>query len=187
MSSLLLSLRKSGLIAAIFSFFLTFHCSPILAASNAGLEADLQESLRTIQKLTDKALAKIQSGSDAAVEIREIKGYSDILIASDLLLKERFAKGAEKANALGVKAGARHNAVLDKYRRSMGEVIRLVKSLSDAGSMSASGNDQQGTLTQLKALLKQLLPKKRRPIHGALPYRHLNLPALLPVSNINVT
>ncbi|MDH3976854.1 MAG: hypothetical protein OEV42_21545, partial [Deltaproteobacteria bacterium] len=29
--------------------------------------------------------------------------------------------------------------------------------------------------------------KKRRPIHGALPYRHLNLPALLPVSNINVT
>jgi hypothetical protein len=153
----------------------------VLVAAEADLEKDLQVSLEKSRLAASAAVQKLALGKDSSQEINQLKTLSENVRIAHLLLQERFALRQEKASGLGTKALERQQAMAAGYKAALTEYLSLIDSLPSAV------NGQQSAVSKLKELLEKLLPKKKRPIIGSLPYKHLNLPAIEPTSAPAIT
>ncbi len=67
------------------------------------------------------------------------------------------------------------------YRKALTDYLTLIDDLPSDGTISES------RIRSLQSLLEKLLPKRKRPIIGSLPYRHLNYPAVEPGTAPEIT
>ncbi len=66
------------------------------------------------------------------------------------------------------------------YRKALEGYLSLIDSIPPDGTVS------QRTLDILQTLLKTILPKKKRPILGSLPYKHPDYPAKQPDTALSI-
>ncbi len=150
-------------------------------ASDVEIENDLQNALLQSKALLNKADAKIRSSQSADAEIKALKDNLENIKASYLLLQERFNIRTKKVNSLGLKAVKRHENISEGFQKALEEYISLVESLPSEGDISPAAIDQ------LITLLDKIVHKKKKPIFGTLPYKHLNYPAKEPKSDPEIT
>ena len=143
-------------------------------ADIADLEKDLQASLEQSGKQVSLAARKLEAGLDASAEIARIRTLSENIRVTHLLLEERFRLREEKVKTLGSSALTRQKTMAEGYRRALTEYLSIIDGLPSDGSIP------QSAIRMLQSLLDKLIPKKKRPIIGSLPYKHLNLPAVEP-------
>ncbi len=160
-----------GLLVLAVFFFL----SPlVLWASDLSLEKDLQKSLERSRVVIDGLKEKLREGQPIGFEIAELKNLSEDIKASHLLLQEQFRLREEEIRLVGVKALERYRVMAEGFSRALREYLSLMESLPLEGRLSLS------FLDRLKVLLDQILPRKKRPIFGSLPYKNLKYPAREP-------
>jgi len=150
-------------------------------ADVADLEKELQVSLEQSGKQISLVARKLERGLDAAPEISRLRTLSENIRITHLLLEERFRLREEKVKTLGSKAFERQQAMAEGYRKALAEYHSIIDSLPADGSIPRSA------LRNLQSLLDKLIPKKKRPIIGSLPYKYLNLPAIEPTSASAIT
>jgi len=156
--------------------------APLLGrAAEVDLETDLQRGLNKSQAIVESIIAKMTQGASVTSEISRLKIIAEDVRISNLLLEERFILREEKVKSLGAKAVERHRNMAGGYRKALMEYLGLIDGLP-SGSQEASSVKLQAQSDELKSLLDKLLPKKKRPIIGSLPYKHLNYPAQEPSS-----
>jgi len=158
---------KRVLLAVIL---IAFGATAVVAA-DYGLEKDLSRDLAQTRPL----IAKIKAGRQTKTDMERLKGLAENIKAAHLLLDERFKQREQEPGVQGPKAKERHLRMRQKYRQAMDEYVTLLEGV-------AQGRDlQAATLDRLLVLLNKLLPKKKRPIYGSLPYRHLRYAAKAPL------
>ena len=189
-----LATRNPQLLNICFALVLCiFLVSSIGYAFENNIEKDFQGSLEQSRVIAEKIQAKLAASSSVFEEIALLKRAADDMRITHLLLQERFALREEKARSLGSKAQERHRAMSEGYREAIEEYLAIINGLP-ADSQLAAGTLQPATRelvtrnTQLLLdLLNRLLPKKKRPIIGSLPYKHLNYPAVEPSTAPEIT
>jgi hypothetical protein len=150
-------------------------------ADIADLEKDLQASLEQSRKQVSLAAGKFERGLDASPEIARLRSLSENICITHLLLEERFRLREEKVKTLGSKAFERQQAMAEGYRKALEVYLSIIDNLP------ADGSIPQSAIRSLLSLLDKLVPKKKRPIIGSLPYKHLNLPAIEPTTASAIT
>jgi hypothetical protein len=160
---------------------LLFVCGPLSGKSAAdelekGISRDIQESKATLAK----AAVKLQSGTPASAEIAALRSLAESIRASHLLMGERLRQHGEKAAALGAKATARQSLVTDAYVKAIEDYLALIDALPPDGTVTPEA------FATLKNLLDRLAPPKKKPLLGALPYKHLGYPAREPAASPSV-
>lgn len=93
------------------------------------------------------------------------------------MIQERFRLRREQVNNLAAKAQERHRVMEEGYLKALGEYLALMEGLQQESSRPTALSSQ---LKTLKTLHDKILPKKKRPIFGNLPYKNLNYPAREP-------
>ncbi len=124
---------------------------------------------------------KQQASAAVSPEIAQLRTIADNIRVTTMLIEERFKLREEKAKKLGSKALERHQAMAEGYRKALTEYLSLIDKLPSDGAFS------QSSIRNLQALLEKILPKKKRPIIGSLPYKHLNYPAQEPAAAAAIT
>ncbi len=168
--------------------FLSIFVAPFTGyAFEDDIEKDLLSSLEQSRSIIISIQKKILSGASLSPELIKLKSTTENIRVNDLLLVERFKLREEKVKVLGAKAHDRHQAMAEGYRKALTEYLSLIDSLtpSDESQLEtrnlqpSTGSSQPAILKtqQLLDLLNNLLPKKKRPIIGSLPYKHLNYPS----------
>ena len=155
---------------------LTFLYAGLAFSGNADTERDLAKSLRRSQKVIEKAQRKLSEGQPIKVEITQLQQEAEGIRASNLLLEERFRVRGQNARELGGKARQRQEEMEVRYHEVLGQLQPLLDELARGGAISAS------TIDSLQELFKQIVPEKKNPILGSLPYSHLNYPVRAPVA-----
>lgn len=157
--------------------FLPLFSSPLIAeAIDDDLEQDLQKSLTRSKTLVAQIKTRTTRGASVTSELTQLKAAAENIKISNLLLEERFKLRAEKVKTLGAKAVERHEAMVGGYRQALIDYLTLIDNLPSGGTIS------QSAIRNLLSLLEKILPKRTRPIIGSLPYKHLNYPAVEPIS-----
>src|SRR3990172_7291475 len=174
------AILKLTLLASIFIFPSSGN------AADVDLEKNLQKSLGQGGALIQTIEQKLLSGSPVTTELSQLKNLSEDIKASNLVLQERFRLREEKVKALGSKAVDRQQEMAEGYRKALEEYLSLIESLPAAGNQESPARTQK-KIEKLKAILDKILPKKRRPIIGSLPYKHLNYPAQEPNTGPAIT
>ncbi len=146
---------------------LPFDCQ----AAESDIEEDLQDSLIQSKVTVEGIQTKLALNASAANEISQLKAAAENIVITKLLLEERFKLRQDKARSLGSYALSRHHVMVEGFRAALMEYLSLIDSLP------ADGTIQQTTIDKLTALLNRILPKKKLPIIGSLPYKHLNYPS----------
>ena len=134
-------------------------------------EQAIQKTLLESRQIVESMLMRVSQGLPVASESSQLKRSAQTIRANELLLEQRFAAQEEKARALGAAALARHSTMAETYGKALTEYLVLIDSLP------ADGAAPRTTLQNLHSLLSRIIPKKKRPIIGTLPYKHLNYPA----------
>jgi hypothetical protein len=150
-------------------------------AEVADLEKELQASLEQSGKQVSLVARKLERGLDASPEIARLRSLSENIRVTNLLLEERFLLREEKVKTLGSSALSRQLAMAEGCKAALTEYLSLIDTLPSNGSIP------QSAIRNLQLLLEKILPKKKRPIIGSLPYKHLNLPAIEPSSAPAIT
>ncbi|MDT8318719.1 MAG: transglutaminase domain-containing protein [bacterium] len=163
----------AGLAAAVIATGLLF-ATTVFAGGD--MEASMQADLGEVRNLASRGIGKIEAGESAEAEVSEIRARLEGLKASHLLMKDRFAKRGEKAKGQGAKASMRQGEAEERYVKGLDSILDLME------KVSAKGWGQKRKLRNLKEAIDKSVRKRKLPIHGTLPYRHLNLPARKPVS-----
>ena len=145
------------------------------------LENDIQDGLDQSRAIIITLQSKLRSGGSLAPEISHLKNTADNIRITHLLLEERFRLREEKAATLGSSALERQRAMAEGYRQALTEYLSIIDGLPSDGSIP------QSAIRNLQSLLDKLVPKKKRPIIGSLPYKHLNLPAVEPTAASAIT
>ena len=145
------------------------------------IENDLQKDLGRSKVLVAQIKSKLSHGASVTSELTQLKSTADDIRASTLLLDERFSLRSEKAKTLGTKALERHETMVEGYKKALTEYLGLIDSLPPDNAILRSVFDE------LKALLDKILPSKKHPIIGSLPYKHLNYPAQEPSTAPSIT
>ena len=159
-------------IALVLSIMALF---PLMGhAFEDSLEKDVQKDLERGQAIVADIQKKIQTGSSVSGEIAQLKISAENIRISNLLMEERFKLREEKVKSLGAKAVDRHEAMVKGYRKALTEYLALIDKLPSDGTI------KQSAIRNLQSLLEKLLPKRKRPIIGSLPYKYLNYPAIEP-------
>src|SRR3990172_466548 len=174
------AILKLTLLASIFIFPSSGN------AEDVDLEKNMQKSLGQGGALIQTIEQKLLSGSPVTTELSQLKNLSEDIKASNLVLQERFRLREEKVKALGSKAVDRQQEMAEGYRKALEEYLSLIESLPAAGNQESPARTQK-KIEKLKAILDKILPKKRRPIIGSLPYKHLNYPAQEPNTGPAIT
>src|SRR3990172_3712460 len=174
------AILKLTLLASIFIFPSSGN------AADVDLEKNLQKSLGQGGALIQTIEQKLLSGSPVTTELSQLKNLSEDIKASNLLLQERFRLREEKVKALGSKAVDRQQEMAEGYRKALEEYLSLIESLPAASGQESAVRTQK-KIEKLKAILDKILPKKKRPIIGSLPYKHLNYPAVEPSTAPEIT
>ena len=177
-----------GLIKKVFSykcvivlFNILFSIAVFLPASlsfaaDVSLEKDLQIALEQSKVIINKARERLKTGAAITAEISQLMALSEGIKASHLLFQDRFTLRGKRAQELGAKASERHAAMLENYKEAIEEYLALIDDLSSQQTVDSI----QGIIERLQILLQKLLYKKKNPILGALPYKHLNYPSKEP-------
>jgi len=148
----------------------------VLVSSGTGsaraddLEQGLQLKFRQARVLLAQAGARLRKGESPAAEMEQVKKLSEEVRADSLLVEERFRLRQEKAAQLGGSAVARQNAVTVGYTGAIEEYLALLAAIPPDGSVTPT------VLESLDKLLDYLIPKKKLPLFGNLPYRRLPFP-----------
>jgi hypothetical protein len=158
------------LLFIICSHYVTF-------ASDVTLEEDLQKNLAQSSALIEQAMANLKSGTPISNGMIRLKAVSKNVRTLNLLLDEKFRMQEKEIEVLGAKARERQMGMAERFRQSLEEYLSLIDSLPSPGKIS------QAELENLKILLEKILHKKKRPIHGSLPYTHLNYSAKEPAAD----
>jgi hypothetical protein len=146
-------------------------------SGSADLEKDLDGSFRRSLKVIEQARNKLSKGLPIKSETTQLQLEAEGIRASNFLLDGLFKSRGRKARELGGKARQRQEEMEARYREVFRERLQpLLDELAEGGSVSSS------TLESLQELLEQLVPAKKYPILGSLPYSHLNYPAREPVA-----
>ncbi len=151
-------------------------CGLLLSVSSAiagpyALDAEMQGDLRAGRQAVRNLL---EAQGEVTAEIARLKGIADNIRIIDLLVQERFRSEAIEAGPLDDIARQRHAAAFQHFQAAISHFLALVDSLSDPPDPTV--------LRNLLSLLDRILPEKRYPLLGSLPYQHLRLPAVPPVS-----
>ena len=154
------------LLLCAFVFFLP----SLSGAADTSLEKEMQQHLAQSRSLIQTIQEKRDAGLSITSELNRLRALAQDIRAIHMLLEERFRARQEKVNTLGANAAARHSAMWEGYREVLDEYLDLTETLSADEALSSA------TLEALKALIDSILPEKRRPIFGAVPYRNLNYP-----------
>ena len=166
-----LSCLRSGVLLS-FTIAVCLLFAPFAAdAADDGIEKDVLKGLEQSKSIAATISVKLQSRSPIASELSRLRTVAEDIRISDLLIEERYKLRAEKVKSLGSKALARHEAMVEGYREALTEYLNLIDSLPSDGTVS------QSPIDKLKTLLDKVLPKKKQPVIGSLPYKHLNYPS----------
>jgi hypothetical protein len=145
-------------------------------ATDLSLLKELQGLLEQSRVLVEKARQKVTEGSPVTAELNELKNLSEEIQATHLLIEEQFRQREGEISSRGAKALTRHRIMSEGYSRALRDYLGLIESLPSEERITLSN------IESLKTLLDQILRKKKRPIFGSLPYKHLNYPAREPNS-----
>ncbi|OGU16942.1 MAG: hypothetical protein A2076_00025 [Geobacteraceae bacterium GWC2_53_11] len=132
---------------------------------------DLSECSGIVKRIAGSS----RSGGVSTDDIGRLKKCSEPLQADRLLLAERQGTVAERATTLGSQASDRQGGVSSALIRNLDG---LLNNLDTFGANSTSSD-----LDVLQRLLDTLVPKRPRPLLGALPYKHTNYPSHEPISS----
>ncbi len=150
-------------------------CAPLRAISaEDSIEKDLQADLGRSREIVVNIEAKLAKGAAIGPDFGQLKAVAESVRISNLLMEERFKLREEKVKSLGAKAVDRHEAMVKGYRKALAEYLALIDKLPSTGSIP------QSEIRNLQSLLDKLVAKRKRPIIGSLPYKHLNYPAIEP-------
>lgn len=162
--------------------------SPLIGqAAEVRHAADLQQNVIQSQFLVNSIRIKLIQGASVDFEISQLKSTVENVRISNLLLEEHFRLREEKVKSLGSKAVSRHNSMAEGYRKALMEYLDLVERLIPPDGQKHATSDQLSALDKLTPLFEKLLPKKKRPLIGSLPYKHLNYPAQEPSTAPTIT
>ncbi len=150
-------------------------------ADVADQEKDLQTSLKQSGKQVSLAARKLEAGLDASPEIARLRTLAENIRVTHMLLEERFRLREEKARSVGAEILSRQKAMAEGYKAALTKYLSLIDSLP------ATGPIPQSAIRNLQSLLEKILPRKKRPLIGSLPYKHLNLPAIEPTAAPAIT
>ncbi|HEU18361.1 MAG TPA: hypothetical protein ENO00_03125, partial [Deltaproteobacteria bacterium] len=143
-------------------------------AADGNLEKDMQNALDQSRGAVFHLQERIARGMPAPDLFARLKSLAEDIRMSHLLLAERFRRHEARVSALGAVALERHHHMEETYRRAVEEYLDIVDGMKTFEDLSSP------SLERLKTLLDRILPKKKRPIFGALPYRNLDYPATIP-------
>lgn len=164
------SLDRKGSFYLLGLLLMVVLASPGLgAAADTELENALQGNLQESRDLLARVRKKLRTREGISADLFLLKSVAEEIRTSDLLLQERFALREEKLQELGANVEARHRAMTEGYRKALQDYLNLVASLPAGDEVSST------LLENLQILLDKIIPKKRRPILGSLPYRNRNL------------
>jgi RHS repeat-associated protein len=146
-------------------------------AADGSLEKDMQRALLQSKIVIKTMQARLNEQFSISFDLGRLQSIAEEIRATHLLLDARFAKREEQVRTLGPRATERHAEVLRKYRLTIEEYLNLIDPLKTEQDVTPN------VLDSLLQILNSILPDKRRPIYGALPYRHLNYPQKLPLDS----
>ena len=168
-------------IIVIFALMFVLIFSPqIIQASDKKTEKALQRHLEESRQIIGKAKEKAQAGLPVIEDIAKLKEKADDIRQLYLLLDEQFRVKEAMMHQDG-KAKQRQSIMAEAYREKIDEYLSLTDSLLP---------DRTGTRVQLENIahfLDKIVHKKRLPIHGSLPYTHLNYPSKEPNQDLPIT
>jgi len=162
--------------ALVFSFVLYPLSGQTTEVSN---ETDVEQGLIQSMSLVDAIKSQLHQGLSVVSEISRLKANTDNIRITNMLLDERFKLRNDKVKSLGLKAVERHANMVEGYRKTLTEYLTLVDSLP-SGNLPSDVSTQLKIIDKLSKVLGSIIPKKKRPIIGSLPYKHLNYPAQEP-------
>jgi hypothetical protein len=143
-------------------------------AIDTNLQREIQQNLRESSALIKKAEAVLSAGRPFTSEISTMKTKAEHIRSLQLLLNQKFSIREEEIKTKCTKAQKRHKNTEEGYRDALEEYLTLIDSLPPDGSIS------QSQLEKLRTFLDNILHNKGRPLHGSLPYIHLNYPSKEP-------
>jgi len=168
------------LLLVILSLCVLF-CPFASIAAEVDIEKDLRTDFEKSRSIVLTMQNKLQAGASVNSEIAGLKAAADDIRITNLLLEEQFKLREEKVKTLGSTALSRQQAMAEGYRKALTVYLTLIDNIPSDGTI------QQSTVDDLQSLLDKLIPKKKRPIIGSLPYKHLNYPAQEPSSASTIT
>lgn len=155
-----------------------FVCGPAIGNSMADdLGTELRRELQDSRTVVAQATGKLKTGGAATAELVRLKYVGEKIRASHLLMRERFQLRTEKVSPLGVKAVERQGQVTEAYDKALTAYLALLDALPPDGTISPE------TLDALTTLIDKIVPRQKRPLLGALPYKHLGYPAREPATS----
>jgi len=156
-------------------------------AAQISTESDLEQSLIQSKSIVNAIKVKLNQSSPVSVEITQLKSVVDNIRISNLLLEERFNLREAKIKTLGSKATTRHQTMVKEYRKALLEYLDLMDGLIPTEGRQPATSDQLSAIEKLNSLFDKFHPKKKRPLLGSLPYKHLNYPAQEPSTVDTIT
>ena len=140
----------------------------------SSLEKDLRKSLKACSQVLRQIRSASAEGKAAAKYQQQLPQLLDDLEVAHLLMQERHRLRLDKANNLSGKALARQSSVSEHYHQTMMALLDLLKQLQQ------DENPDNQLLDQIEALLQTFTRQQQLPIHGVLPYRHLDYQVVTP-------
>jgi hypothetical protein len=166
------------LLTAFFIFPLIALLLPFISyAFDDTLEKDLQRALHRDKASVKKAKQKVKKGGDMKEEIAAFIGHAEGIKTKHSLILERFRKRREEVKHVNFKAEERHREMEEGYKKAMEEYLSRVDKLPSHDKVS------QKEMEDLNSFLERIIPKRRKPLIGTLPYRNLNYPSREPSQN----
>ncbi|MFH0725314.1 MAG: transglutaminase domain-containing protein, partial [Pseudomonadota bacterium] len=145
------------------------------AGGGNGMEKKMQRSLSECRSLVVKMKADLENGRPIGSDLNRLKVLAQDISDIHILLQKEFVETEKKVNGLGAHAADRHQQMKIKYTETIQGFLDAVLQIGD------ESDADRIVLDALLNLLNEKSPRKKRPIFGSLPYRHMNLPARQPV------
>ncbi len=168
---------RTGLWAGILLVLVVLNTTE---GADLSLEAELQSSLVEIRALVERAREKLFTGQAIDEELSRLRWMAGPVRATHLLLQERFCIRETQVSSQGPAAGGRHGIMLEDYGAALSELLGLMETLVATEDAASHGPEVQRILDALHSLLARILPSKRTPLFGALPYRRPQYPSQRP-------
>ncbi|WP_028316950.1 transglutaminase domain-containing protein [Desulfatibacillum aliphaticivorans] len=153
-------------------------------SGQADIEKDMQQSLLSCRTLALSMAQRMNAGKSVDSQLEDLQARILVVRANHMLLTERFLVREESASQAGGLALSRHQSMTADYQARMDEFFSaagVFEELEDAAGMSVR------SLENLAEAIDRILPERKLPIYGALPYRNLNYPAVTPATEPEVT
>ncbi len=150
-------------------------------AGQAEVEKGLHGSLKDCNRIIRQIKSRAFDGKPVQKQLEQLTLLLDDLETTHLLIQERHRLRLDKAKSLGGKAARRQAAMAERYGQAMDELLSLLAQLQHDGINDIS------LLEQIETLLLQFTPQQQLPLHGILPYHHLDYPTVSPLSSPTIT